>query len=130
MKALLFLFTFFITIDVQAQYHFADTIAIEKGEHWFGGAVDEGVAMPFANGYSLNLYGNNKGNQAAPLLLSTNGRFLWSEQPFQFSLFGNQLLVQSIDKTGVEKGGATLAQAYNQASKNIFRLPANCPIRF
>jgi hypothetical protein len=49
---------------------------------------------------------------------------------FSIFPFGNQLLVQSIDKIGVEKGGATLAQAYNQASKNIFRLPANCPIRF
>jgi alpha-glucosidase len=68
----------------------------------------------------LNLYGNNRGNQAAPLLLSTNGRFLWSEQPFQFSLSGNQLIVQSIDNISVERGGATLAEAYQQASKKYF----------
>jgi hypothetical protein len=108
MKRFLFFIAWAFSLVARAQYRFADSIAIEKGEHWFGAAVDEGVAMPFANGYSLNLYGNNKGNQAAPLLLSTNGRFLWSEQPFQFSLSGNQLIVQSIDKISVEKGAAPL----------------------
>src|SRR5215217_7712744 len=108
MKALLlFPAAFFFSI-LQAQYHFTDTIPIEKDEYWFGAAVDEGVAMPFANGYHLNLYGNNKGNQAAPLLLSTSGRFLWSEEPFQFSISGNQLIIQSITKMAVAKSGSSL----------------------
>ncbi|RYF55358.1 MAG: glycoside hydrolase, partial [Cytophagaceae bacterium] len=46
----------------------AQTIAIKPGEKWFGGAVNDAHLMPFADGYSLNLYGDTRGNQAAPLL--------------------------------------------------------------
>src|ERR1700710_614525 len=72
------------------------TIAIEAGEKWYGGTVDDGHAMPFQNGYRFNLYGDNKDNQSAPLLLSTKGRYVWSDQPFEFTIQGDQLI---IDKT-------------------------------
>jgi hypothetical protein len=45
----------------------------KPNEHWFGGAVNIGTAMPFPDDYHLNLYGNNEGNQASPFLLSTTG---------------------------------------------------------
>jgi len=120
MKVFVLLLGCFISIVLRAQYHFTDSITIEKGEAWFGAAVDEGVAMPFESGYQLNLYGNIKGNQAAPLLLSTNGRFLWSYEPFQFSISGNQLVVHSIEKIAVVKSGNSLADAYQAASKQYF----------
>ena len=69
-------------------------IQIRPGEKWFGGAVNEGHHMPFQQGYRLDLYGDNKGNQAAPLLLSTKGRFVWSEEPFQFVVQNNQLVIR------------------------------------
>ena len=59
------------TASLSAQ---AETIRILPGERWYGGAVDDGYKMPFQNGYSLQLYGNCRGNQAAPLLLSSKGR--------------------------------------------------------
>ena len=130
MKLLLFFCAFAFSLAAVAQYRFSDSFSIEKGEHWFGAAVDEGTVMPFANGYRLDLYGNNRGNQAAPLLLSTNGRYLWSEQPFAFGISGNQLVVHSMENVTVERGGGTLATAYQHASKNIFRHPENCPIHF
>src|SRR5665647_1123860 len=68
-------------------------IIIQAGEKWFGGAVNEGHHMPFSQGYSLDLYGDNKGNQTAPLLLSSKGRFVWSERPFQFTLENDQLII-------------------------------------
>ncbi len=55
--------------------------------------MDEGIKMPFAEGYQLDLYGNVKGNQAAPLLVSSAGRFIWSEQPFAFSVTKQKLIV-------------------------------------
>ncbi len=64
-------------------------IIIQEKEKWFGGAVNEGHNMPFQEGYRLNLYGDNKGNQSSPLLLSSKGRFIWSEEPFQLSFHNN-----------------------------------------
>lgn len=55
MKAFILLISCFISATLSAQYHFADSIPIEKGEDWFGGAVDEGVAIPFESGYQLDL---------------------------------------------------------------------------
>ena len=69
----------FLIIEAKAQppYPFTKSIPIEKQEQWFGAAVNKGSVMPFQDGFSLNLYGNNEGNQAAPLLLSTNGRYFF-----------------------------------------------------
>jgi alpha-glucosidase len=39
--------------------------------------------MPFGYASSLerDLLGDNKGNQASPILVSSKGRYLWSEMP-------------------------------------------------
>jgi hypothetical protein len=59
------------------------------GERWWGGAVADGQLMPFGArhrrdlGRSAGIAGEDNGrfgnNQSAPLLLSTRGRFIWSE---------------------------------------------------
>src|SRR3954470_4540814 len=61
-------------------------VAIDNGEKWYGATVVGGGLMPFKEGYSFDLNGNTKGNQAAPLLLSTSGRYLWSNSPFAFTI--------------------------------------------
>src|SRR5438128_1254393 len=101
----------------QSPYSATQTVTIERGENWFGGAVNKGSVMPFQNGFSLNLFGNNEGNQAVPLLLSTNGRYIWSDQPFQFSIKGDQLILNGLTETKVEKAGTTLPEAFRAASK-------------
>ncbi len=109
---------------VQAQ----TTIAVQQGEEWFGGAVNEAQLMPFQNGYSLNMNGDTRGNQAAPLLLSTHGRYIWSEEPFTFS-FNQNTLVLTGAKAGltIDSTAKDLRQAFLKASKRFFpaknRLP-------
>ncbi len=81
MKELLNLYVFILSItaiaDAQVRYGTdVQKISVRKGEKWFGGAVNEGHIMPFPEGYSYDLYGDNKGNQSAPLLLSTKGRYV------------------------------------------------------
>src|SRR4051812_6243675 len=111
----------------QSPYTAARTVTIESGENWFGGAVNKGSVMPFQNGFSLNLYGNNEGNQAVPLLLSTNGRYIWSDQPFQFSIKGDQLTINSSNEIKVEKAGNTLPEAFRAASKTHFPASGKMP---
>jgi hypothetical protein len=77
-KMILLLFVF--PVLVFAQY--SKVLDIEKGEKWFGRAVNEAHFMPFKEGYSINLYGDNKGNQSSPLVLSSAGRYIWSDEPF------------------------------------------------
>lgn len=124
---ILSVFFLFININVDAQGKHdpgLKKITIQKGERWFGGAVNEGHKMPFQEGYLLNLFADNKGNQAAPFLISTKGRFVWSEGPFQFSFLNNQLIIsKALDKVIIDSSGRTLAEAYKAASKRFF--PAN-----
>ena len=103
-------------------------IQIEPGEKWYGAAVTEADKMPFQDGYSYDLRGNTGGNQAAPLLLSTHGRFIWSDQAFSFQLSGGALIISgatgSID---VEKKGSTLSDAFRGASSTYFPASGKMP---
>jgi hypothetical protein len=99
----------------------SDSIALLPGEKWFGAAVDEGNKMPFAEDYHLNLFGDVKGNQAAPLLLSSFGRFIWSEQPFAFHFTNGSLIITGARSVIYsEHPGHTLRDAYMAASKKFF----------
>jgi len=96
-------------------------INIIQGEKWYGAAVNEGDKMPFRVGYSLNLNGDTKGNQAAPLILSSKGRYAWSNSPFAFAVNKNEIVFSEFnDSVFVGSGGADLNGAYLKASEKFF----------
>lgn len=96
-------------------------VTIKDGEKWFGGAVNESHLMPFKDGYSLNMYADTKGNQAVPLLVSTKGRFIWSDEPFKFSIDKNKLIVSNvITPLTIDSAGKNLREAFSNASKRFF----------
>lgn len=96
-------------------------INILPGEKWYGAAVNEGDKMPFSEGYSLNLNGNTKGNQAAPLLLSSKGRYAWSNHPFCFAVNNNEIVFSEFaDTVLIGSGGIDLKGAYLKASELFF----------
>lgn len=96
-------------------------INIIKGEKWYGAAVNEGDKMPFMTGYSLNLNGDIKGNQASPLILSSKGRYAWSNSPFAFAVDKNKIVFSEFDDSIlVGSGGAGLKGAYLKASEKFF----------
>jgi alpha-glucosidase len=126
--SVLFAFSFSVYISkAQPDYHFTKSISIQKQEQWFGGAVNKGSVMPFENNFSLNLYGNNEGNQAAPLLLSTNGRYIWSEKPFEFSIKADTLHIKSLEEIKIKKAGNTLREAFRAVSKESFPASGQMP---
>ena len=103
-------------------------LQIQQGEKWFGGAVNDAHLMPFQNGYSLNMNADTRGNQAAPLLISTKGRFIWCDEPFKISVNQNTLTIAPT-KTPltIDSTGKNLREAFQSASRRFFpaknRLP-------
>lgn len=98
-------------------------IALEPGEHWWGGAVSEGHKAPFTTQapYALDLYGDNYTNQSQPLLVSDHGRYVWSEEPFRFAFQGNQLRISEAHGPVVAgTAGRTLPDAYRFVSRKYF----------
>jgi alpha-glucosidase (family GH31 glycosyl hydrolase) len=102
---------------------------LRPGEWWWGGAVTDGRAMPFGDRPHRRDLAVNAGfldhpddgaNQSAPLLVSSAGRFLWSEHPFTFAFDGAGGL--DVVGTGVVVGQAegSLASAHRAASGRYF----------
>lgn len=100
-------------------------------EQWWGGAVHYGHLMPFkkASSFSFDLYGDRSNNQSAPLLLSNKGRWVWSEEPFQFSFNNDTLRVAAQAGNSLQSGtaGANLATAYRYASAHFFPTSGRWP---
>ena len=98
-------------------------------EAWWGGAVVLGSKMPFGGApFAINLDGNHLGNQAAPLLLSSQGRYVWSEQAFAFSFEGDALRVTAPGHEILHgQAGQTLRTAYAHASAMFFPTDGKLP---
>jgi alpha-glucosidase len=97
-------------------------LAMIKGEGWWGGIVLQGVNMPYGSKpFTFNLYGNDAGNQSVPLLISTKGRFIWSEQPFQFTFRNDSVIInKTYGPVFMGKVGNSLKDAYMYASQKYF----------
>lgn len=107
----------FINVKLFAQ----TAIPIREGEKWLGSAVNEAHLMPFKAGYKLDMNGDTRGNQAAPLLLSTQGRFIWSEEPFSFSIEKDRLIIKdSHAPVIIDSAGHNLKEAFHNASRRFF----------
>lgn len=103
-------------------------IRILNNEKWIGAVVNQAHLMPFNEGYEFDLYGNTGTNQAAPLLLSTSGRYVWSEEPFQFKFSEGNLIVSNyLGKITVDSSGKNLREAYLNASHRFFPTKGKIP---
>gem|GEM_PF-3495001 len=99
------------------------TIPLLSGELWWGGASNDGVSMPYQEGFSYDMYDDNKGNQVQPLLISNKGRVIWSEESFKFSFLKNSIAIEARGILLQADAGENLKDAFTYASKNYF--PAN-----
>jgi alpha-glucosidase (family GH31 glycosyl hydrolase) len=101
-------------------------LKIEAGEHWWGGLSAKGHETPYdsTSKVEYDLWGDNFGNQAQPLLLSSKGRYVWSEEPIKYA-FDKGTLTVTTRKGKIESGtaGKHLKDAFTHVSKTYF--PSN-----
>ena len=109
---------------------------LAPGEQWWGGAVADGQLMPFGATTHRRDLATNAGqlerpgdgaNQSAPVLVSSAGRYVWSEHPFTFAFDGAGGL--DVTGTGVVEGraGDTLATAYRDVARRYFPATGEFP---
>lgn len=106
----------------------AETLKLEMlaGEYWWGGLSSVGYETPYdsTSVVTHDLFGDNKGNQAQPLLLSNKGRYVWSEQPIKYSFDKGAIEVSTREgKILSGQKGSNLRDAYQFVSKEFF--PSN-----
>ncbi|MFH4964768.1 glycoside hydrolase family 31 protein [Gaetbulibacter sp. M235] len=114
---------FITSINIFSQE--ADSLIIEiiKGEYWWGGLSTEGYNTPYDSKSNVahDLWGNNVGNQAQPILLSSKGRYIWSDNPIKYSFNNGHIKITSRNsKIIFGKAGNNLQNAYQYAVTNFF----------
>jgi alpha-glucosidase (family GH31 glycosyl hydrolase) len=88
---------------------------------WWAGVINHGDRMPLAPGYQADLCGDTYGNQAQPLLLSSQGDVIWSEDAFAFEMSPRGLAVDGKASRLLQvKAGDSLRDAYRYASRTFF----------
>ncbi|MCG2461656.1 glycoside hydrolase family 31 protein [Flavobacteriaceae bacterium F89] len=96
-------------------------IQVAANEKWWAGITADGHLMPLNARYSHDFIGDDKGNQIQPLLLSSKGNVIWSEQPFSFKFTKDTILIDTaIGKIVNKNVGQTLKAAYQYSSKTFF----------
>jgi alpha-glucosidase (family GH31 glycosyl hydrolase) len=124
-KILLFLFLF-NCLNLLAQEAKKVELNVIPGEYWWAGISSLGYQTPYDGNtvVSIDMWGDNRGNQAQPLLLSSKGRYVWSEEPIKYE-FKNGNLQVSVREGKIISGtaGSDLRTAYDYAAKNFF--PSN-----
>ena len=102
------------------------TIPMLPGECWYGLATIHGTKFPLneTSEYSWHPTQDFTGNQESPILLSSLGRYLWSEFPYDVDVSQGLIrITNAADDLILSAGHGTLCGAFLAASKNHF--PAN-----
>ena len=101
------------------------TLSIQAGEWWWGGAVADGQLMPFGRAPHRRNLATSAGfadddhggaNQSAPFLVSSAGRYVWSERPFTFAFDGMGGLELDGQDMVLGEAGGSLASAFRAAA--------------
>lgn len=123
-------FLCFFSVKLFAQ-KFTSEIKPLPNEKWYGAFTAKAYCntplkdlsfQPYdANEKKKDLVTDNRGNQAAPVLVSNKGRYVWSDNPFAFEFKEGTLIIYS-EKEKVEAvhGGATLKDGYKAAMQKHF----------
>lgn len=128
MKGKVFTVLIIILIRVHGYSQSTLEVPIAANEKWWIGIVNHGSMMPLNNGYTADLHANLYGNQAQPLLISSHGNLVWSEEPFQISVSSEiiKLSKESGNFTSL-KAGSNLKEAFAYASKTFFPPSGSTP---
>ena len=101
---------------------------LQKGEKVWAGVINDGHLMPFSDDYSLDLYGNNKTNQIQPVLLTSKGQYVWSEEPFKFEVSADKITITDrFNKVETGRSGKTLASVQRYVSNKYFKASGLIP---
>ena len=100
---------------------FVSVIQPEPGEKWRGATTFFGNEQPYGTSVDRDLTFNSYGNPCAPFLVSSAGRYVWSDRPFAFSFADGVLTIRSkYEKVEPVQAGTTLREAFLAASREHF----------
>ncbi len=128
-KSVLF---FLFSVSCSSDDAYRLSLTLEEEELWWAGIITDSHLFPLSKDsvYSFDFYGDTKGNQGQPLLISSNGRYIWNDEPFSFR-FENGILTAECKLAEFQTGrsGNTLKEAYLHCSRHFFPPSGKIPAR-
>lgn len=104
-------------------------IPVLADEKWWGAFTTMGNIAPFekpTRKYSLGT--DNERNQSAPFLVSSYGRYIWSDAPFDFEFDGSKFLIDSpAGEVKAIQAGKTLREAFILGKDAHFKSDGQLP---
>ena len=95
-------------------------IKVQEGEYWWVGIIDQGHLMPLNNDFSFDMVQANTYNQLQPLFISSNGRYLFSEEPVKFTMHPDRIDIEGGHNLTPGTAGTTLKEAYQKVVTQHF----------
>ncbi len=107
---------------------FISEFSILDGERWWGGGGGDGQNQPYGVGNSPRVDLRQHGNTSSPMLVSSRGRYVWSEKPFGYEFRGGRLILDSdVEEIAPVQAGASLRDAYLAVAKAHMRFEGKTP---
>lgn len=95
---------------------------MEQGETWWGGtSANSTCPLTHSSAYHENMidFTTSSSNQAMPLYLSSHGRYLWSDEPFEITVKDGEFEISG-GRPVLVKAGNSLKEAFLAAQKEHF----------
>lgn len=123
---LTFVLTAILAISAASAQHKSSIPSLE-GEKWWGAFTS--IPTPLKPSADLQrLTSSNRANQAVPFLVSSYGRYIWSDNAFDYTFNGKSFEIDSpTAPVSVTKVGKTLREAYVVAANQHFKPSGGTP---
>jgi len=104
-------------------------LKIQSNEYWWGGSVNRGHEMPICETSvcSFDLFGEGETDQFAPLLVSSKGRYVWSEEAFSLNAKDGIITLNGAYEFELNEGYDNLRGAYLNAMRKHFPFNGEMP---
>jgi len=105
-------------------------VTVQPGEGWWGAATTFGLKAPFglnAKDADFDLRKDNFANQTAPFMVSTKGRYVWSDAAFACSYTNGVMTFVGEKPIELKENGGTLRGAFLAAAKRHFPASGKMP---
>lgn len=104
-------------------------IKIEEGEYWWSGVVNRGHEMPYTCETTafFDMNGGQENDQFAPLMLSSKGRYVWSDTSYAGKIGGGCIRLEGNSEFELSEGHGSLKGAYLAAMRKHFSFSGQMP---
>ncbi len=104
-------------------------IKILDGEYWWTGCVNSAHFTPYTveSDHEFSMYGGNEADQYAPVMVSSKGRYFWSDKPFTGKVKNGVISLDLLDDGELCEGYENLRGAYLAVMKKHFPFNGKMP---